>query len=62
MVALEETSSFIGTPPRRGSYGNLIAMYNLLIIGIIQSDLSDSRLEFGIRTWLRTTHLKYKLA
>jgi hypothetical protein len=52
MVALEETSSLISTLLRRGSYRNLIIVHGLLVIGIIQSDLDNSRLEFGIKLGL----------
>jgi hypothetical protein len=42
MIALEEIINFIKASLKRGSYKNFIAMRNLLIIGVIQSDLGNN--------------------
>ena len=48
MVVPEEIISFMGASPRGRSHRNFIAMHSLPILGIIQSDLGNSRLEFGV--------------
>ena len=53
MVVLEEIISFMGASLRGRSYRNFIIIYNLLILNIIQSDLGNSQLEFGIELGLK---------
>jgi hypothetical protein len=42
MITLEEIINFIKTSLKRSSYKNFIVMRNLLIIGVIQSDLGNN--------------------
>ena len=48
MVVPEEIISFMGASPRGGSHRNFIAVRSLPVIGVIQSDLGNSQLEFGV--------------
>ena len=53
MIILKEIINFIKASLRKYSYKNFIIIYNLLILGIIKSDLSNNRLEFNIKLGLK---------